>query len=132
MPTQLGEKFITDPAWKEVAKHVDKGLREYGYYNYELLLRPATAVEQVEIGKVFGASDFMHMELDQAECSAVFIFGTDEVTGNTALEYVSPKDLAMISIIDALDEALIGDPFDPDDVAQGRSFKIIDGGKSNA
>ena len=130
MPANLDKTFASDPEWKEVAEQVDKGLREFGYYNYELLLRPATAEEQIEISEECGVQEFVHVDFDPTECSAVFVFGTEPSTGCTALSYVSPNDFAMINIVDTLDQMLVGsDPLDRDVDFPDTSFKVVDGGK---
>ncbi len=130
MPVKLDNSFASDSTWKEVADHVNQCLREYGYYNYDVFLRPATKMEQSELSDEVGVPDFIHLEFDQTECSVVSIFGVDALTGNTALTGSSPEDLARNHIVDALDMLLTGDPLDPDNEGQGRSFKVINGGKS--
>lgn len=130
MPTQLAKSLAYDPKWIEVADHVDQCLREYGYYNYDLLIRPATKAEQAEIGQESGVSNFIHLELDQTECSVEIVFGASPATGDTALADIPPEDIARLHIVDALDILLSGDPLDAGSDAPGRSFKVIKGGKS--
>lgn len=127
MPAQLEKTFANDETWKKVAHYVDEGLREYGYYNYEILLRPATKSEQAEITDQVGIPEFVHCELDEIECSAVFVFGINPTTGHSGLDYQNPAEFARINIVDTLDEYLQGDL---DDEGPGRSFKVIDGGKN--
>jgi len=41
MPVQLSEQFSKQAEWIELAEHANQLLREYGYFNYEIIIHPA-------------------------------------------------------------------------------------------
>lgn len=131
MPVQLFEPFSTHPEWLEMAEHVNRLLRERGYYNYEILIRPAAAKELPDPKHV---DDFnVKVYFYQVECRLEVVIPDPHSSTRTFSPFDSqtPEEFALHSVVDILDQFLIGDGLDDDNSYPGRSFRIFEGGKKS-
>jgi hypothetical protein len=128
MPVRLSEAFSNQTKWLEMAEHANRLLKEYGYYNYEIMFRLASKDELLGPEPEHVQDCLITPNFDQFECSLELV-----LTGKAALDLIdegSPEEFATLNVIDILDQFINGsDPLDEDNGAPGRSFRVVDGGK---
>jgi hypothetical protein len=128
MPVHLSEPFSGDPQWEEMAEHANQLLGEFGYYNYEIMIRLASKDEMQEPEPEDRFDCQVTPYFDSSKCSLELVH-MGELSVNFP-SYTTPKEYANINVVGILCEFLEGnDAFDPDDSGSGRSFRVIEGGK---
>ena len=127
MPVHLSVPFSGEPKWEEMAEHANRLLREFGYYNYEIMIRLASKDEMQRPEPEDERDCEVTSNFDPSECSLELVhMGALSVNFPS---YTTPKEYASINVVGTLCEFLEGnDAFDPDDCGSGRSFRVIDGG----
>ena len=133
MPVNLSELFSKQAEWVEMAEHTNRLLREYGYYNYEIVIRHATKAELQDLEPEYKECSCVTAFFDASECRLELLlsdFGL--VTEMHPFNDQTPKEFAEINVIDTLDQFINGsDPLDSTNHTLGRRLRVIEGGKKS-